>query len=316
MKTKNIQLLIIALVPIFLSSCSVRHYAMRHLIGALSESSGSAFTNDDDPQLVGDALPFAIKAYETLCQKEPSNPELLLTTGKLLTLYAYAFVSLPADTFASSASPECKAGKKRAKNLFIRGRNYVLEGLEIRHRGISEAIENGPISDALAQTTASDTDYLYWAGASWASAIGAGRSDLGFAMTSKRALALLDRTIQLNDRYGNGAAHECLIPFCAGMPSSLGGGEKNAREHFEKAVRYSSGKNAKPYLLLATSVAIKNHNREEFVELLGKVLAVDCNDPSYKLLNNICIDRAQWLLKNMGRYFPPSPPDSSSAHHE
>jgi hypothetical protein len=48
-------------------SCSLNRMAVRAVADALTSDGGSeVFTGDDDPELVGDALPFAVKMYESL----------------------------------------------------------------------------------------------------------------------------------------------------------------------------------------------------------------------------------------------------------
>jgi len=227
-----------------------------------------------------------------------------LITGKLFVLYGYEFVALTADTFTDPKSPECKAVNKRAKKLLLRGRDYVLKGLDLRHPGIMAGIKSGDLNSALAKTTPADTEYLFWAGCAWAAAIGSDRSDLGLAMNANRATALLDKVLQSNENYSNGAVHEIFIPLCAALPLSLGGGEKAARDHFTKAVSCSEGKKAGPYVALATSVALKKNDRKEFTDLLEKALAVDCNSlPEYRLQNTISIERARRLLDHADRLF-------------
>jgi hypothetical protein len=53
-------------------ACSFNKIAMNKVAGMLSAPSGSnVFTQDNDPDLVGDALPFAIKLYESLLASVP-----------------------------------------------------------------------------------------------------------------------------------------------------------------------------------------------------------------------------------------------------
>ncbi len=83
---------------IFAASCSINRFAVRTVAGFLAGSGqGTVFTGDDDPELVGDALPFALKTYESLLEADPSNAPLALATGRAFVSYAFAFVQAPAD---------------------------------------------------------------------------------------------------------------------------------------------------------------------------------------------------------------------------
>jgi len=62
-------------VLIFPPACSLKKLAMNQVANALTGSgSSTVFTGDNDPELVGDALPFAIKMYESLLAAEPAPP--------------------------------------------------------------------------------------------------------------------------------------------------------------------------------------------------------------------------------------------------
>ena len=55
----------------------------RKAVGMVAEtlaSSGDVFTRDDDLELVGDAIPFGLKLYESLLDSAPTNKDLLIAT--------------------------------------------------------------------------------------------------------------------------------------------------------------------------------------------------------------------------------------------
>ncbi|MDR0497273.1 MAG: TRAP transporter TatT component family protein, partial [Treponema sp.] len=100
MKTKN-GILLLCFLPL-LASCSINKLAINSVSNALTGSGSSdVFTRDPDPELVGAALPFAIKMYEALLSQNPNHHGLLLTTGSLFVMYANAFVQGPAEMLDS-----------------------------------------------------------------------------------------------------------------------------------------------------------------------------------------------------------------------
>ncbi len=64
------RLLTVALVAAVVPACSIRKMAVNKLGDALAET-GSSFSSDDDPELVGDAVPFGLKTMEALLAESP-----------------------------------------------------------------------------------------------------------------------------------------------------------------------------------------------------------------------------------------------------
>ena len=288
-----------------LSSCSINQFAVRTVAGFLAGSGESTvFTGDDDPQLVGDALPFAMKTYESLLEADPGNAPLALATGRAFVSYAFAFVQTPASMLPTDQVDEQRAEYLRAKLLFLRGRDYVLRGLEIRHRGFRSLLDAGNTAAALRLTRKEDADYLYWAASAWMGAFSADPFDFSLIVAVPRAIALLKQVNTWNDAYGGGAVQEIFISFYGGAPPDMGGGEDKARAAFARAVELSRGLRLGPYLALATSVSVKNQNAGEFRDLLGKALAIDVNaDVPDRLVNVINQRKARWLLDHVDDYF-------------
>jgi predicted anti-sigma-YlaC factor YlaD len=288
-----------------LCSCSLNQLAVRTVAGFLSGAGDSVvFSGDDDPQLVGDALPFALKTYESLLAAEPGDAPLNLATGRTFASYASAFVQAPAELLPPERVDQQHAMKQRAKKLFLRAREYVLRGLEIRRPGFRAALDAKGPAAALRLTRKEDADYLYWAGASWMGAFSADPFDFAQIVTVPRAIALLQQVQDWNDAYGEGAVHEIFISFYGSAPADLGGSQEKARENFARAVELSRGRHAGPYISLATSVSVRNQNAAEFRELLGKAIAVDVDaEPASRLINIINQRHARWLLDHVGDYF-------------
>src|SRR4030065_2562382 len=84
------------LAPCFLLACSPRAYVVSRMADAAS-SGGEAFARDDDPELVRDAVPFALKAMESLLSSSPDHKGLLVALCKGFTQYAVAFVRQDAE---------------------------------------------------------------------------------------------------------------------------------------------------------------------------------------------------------------------------
>ena len=296
----------VVLVLVLLASggCSLKRLAVNSVAGMLSSSgSSTVFTGEDDPQLVADALPFAMKLYESLLAQTPENTGLLLATGSMFAMYANAFVQTPAGMLPETEYPQRQAAMARAKHLYLRGRDYCLKALELRHPGLRAGLEAGNPT-ALQKTGPQDVPYLYWTAASWMGGFSAEPFDMEMLLTLSRPLALMARAFQLEEGYGKGAIHEFYISVYGSLPVSLGGSQEKARFHFSRAVELAGGLTAGPYVALATSVSIPTQNSSEYRDLLGQALAIDLDSsPENRLVNLLSQRKARWLLEHIEDYF-------------
>ena len=301
---KTTSILILLVISIATAGCSINQLVIREVANILSGEGSSVFISDDDPELVSDALPFALKLYESLLEGDPDNRELLLATGRAFTLYANAFVQTPAEMLPSSEFEKQQASLDRAKKLYLRARGYIFRGIEVKYTGFGDLVENGDVDAAITLIDPQDVAYLYWGGASWIGAIAAGQFDLSLAVDLPKTIALLSKVIEWDESYYDGGAHDIFISYYGSLPSSLGGSEERARYHFNQSIQLSKGLKTTPYLALATSLSVKNQDVEEFKSLLNTALEIDsAQHPNYKLVNTINRRKAKWLLDNIEEYF-------------
>jgi len=300
--TAAVRLSIIALV-LALSGCAL---AKRKAVGMVADtlaSSGDVFTRDDDLELVGQAIPFGLKLYESLLDSSPKNKNLLIATCSNFTQYGVAFVETEAMVLGEKEHhDEVARLNARALKLYLRARGYCLRAMDVRFAGIGPKLLTDPVP-ALAKAGKADVPLLYWTAASWGSAIGLGidKPDLVIDMPAVRALA--DRALALDPDWGNGAIHEMFISLDS-LPEALGGSPAKAREHFERAVALEKGSSPGPYVALALGVSVPAQDRAEFESLLKKALAVDPEqDPHNRLVTLVQQRRARALLDHIDTMF-------------
>jgi predicted anti-sigma-YlaC factor YlaD len=266
-------------------------------------SSGDVFTRDDDLELVGAAIPFGLKLYESLLDSAPRDKDLLIATCSSFTQYGVAYVETEAVVLGEAQHHDEVAHlNQRALKLYLRAKGYCLRAMEVRFPGIAPKLLTDPVP-ALARAGRQDVPLLYWTAASWGSAIGLGldRPDLAIDMPAVRALA--DRALALDESWGNGALHEMFVSLDS-LPEALGGSPARAREHFARAIELQKGLSPGPYLALATGVAMPAQDREEFVKLLKAALAIDPDKaPSVRLVTLVQQRRARALLDHIDTMF-------------
>lgn len=314
MKKNLLPLAAILLPALFLApACSLRKLAMNQVANALTGGGASTvFTGDNDPELVGDALPFAIKMYESLLAANPRHAGLRLQTGSLYVMYANAFLQTPASMLPEAEYRQKEFSYGRAKNLYLRGRDLILDLLEMKYPGFRAKLERKDYAGALGRTTRKDAPLLYWAGAGWLGAYAIDPFDLDLGVTMPRAAALIEKAFQLDPGFSAGALHEFYILYYGSLPEYMGGSLKKARAHFQEALAASGGRSATPYISLATTVTVKEQDLAEFRELLGKALAVDPDAaPENRLVNVLNHRKAQWLLDHADDLFVETEEDAT-----
>ncbi len=276
-------------------ACSIRKLAINKLGDALAES-GATYASDNDPTLVRDALPFALKLIESLLDQSPRHAGLLLAAAGGFTQYTYAFVQEEADEREDEDLEAAAALRERARKLYLRARDYGLRGLETRHDGFAAALSEE--SGAAAQRAGpEDVPLLYWTAAAWGAAIAMKKDDPELLADLPIVEALMKRGLALDPEFDHGAIHEFLIVFEGSRSDAMGGSVQRAREHFKEALRLSGGMRAAPLLDLAETVSVRLQDRAEFETLLKQALAIDVDArPEWRLANLTMQRRARWLL--------------------
>ena len=300
--TAALRLLVLALV-LALSGCALMKRKAVGMVADTLASSGDVFTRDDDLELVGQAIPFGLKLYESLLDSSPKNKDLLLATCSNFTQYGVAYLETEAAVLGEAQHHDEVAHlNQRALKLYLRAKGYCLRAMEVRFPGISQKLLTDA-EPALAKAEKKDVPLLYWMAASWGSAIGLGidKPDLVIDMPVVRALA--DRALALDESWSKGALHEMFISLDS-LPAALGGDPERARKHFARAVELQKGSSPGPYVALANGVALPAQDRAEFEKLLETALAIDPEkDPSVRLVTLVQQRRARALLDHIDTMF-------------
>lgn len=284
------------------SACSLKTMAVNTVANTLSET-GTTFTADDDLKLVGDAIPFALKLYETLLESTPRHQGLLLSTCSGFTQYAYGYIETEAESLPSIRRADIRDAHDRALRLYLRARGYCFRAMNVRFgENTSEALLLKP-DTVVDKAKVADVPLLYWTAASWGAAISLGldRPDLAIDLPAVRMLA--ERALALDEKWSKGALHELFITLDS-LPEELGGNRARAREHFARAVELQEGLSPGPYVALATGVAVPSQDRAEFERLLKTALAIDPEkNPSSRLVTLLIQQRARLLLDRIDERF-------------
>ncbi|MEO8425730.1 MAG: TRAP transporter TatT component family protein [Verrucomicrobiota bacterium] len=264
---------------------------------------GTTFASDDDPELVKAATPFSLKLIESLLSESPHHKGLLFAAASGFTEYSYAFVQQDADESEDQNLEAATALRVRARRLYLRARNYGLRGLETEYPGFEKAFREDP-KRAVNVARVADVPLFYWTAISWAAAISMAKDNPDLVADLSKVEALIDRALELNEAFGNGAIHSFLIAYEISRQGPTGDPATRARKHFARAMQLSSGQQASPLVSLAESVSVKEQNLSEFKALLNRALAINPDArPEWRLVNLVMQRRARWLLARTDQLF-------------
>ncbi len=296
------------------SGCSVERFATNRIADTLA-ASGSTYAGDDDPELVGAALPFSLKLMESVLAETPEHRELLAATAAAFTQYAYAFVQQQGDRLALEDTDRAWESWIRARNLYLRARDYGLRGLDVAHPGFTAGLDADHAA-TVQQAGPADVELLYWTAVSWAGAIALGKDDPALVADLAIVSALIDRSLALDEGWDRGAIHSFLISYSMARPDVEGDRVVNARAHFDRAVALSGGKAAGPHVSWAEAVCLPQEDRACFEASIAAALKVDADeDPPTRLANTVMKRRASWLAAHLDEWILP-PLDESAGSGE
>jgi predicted anti-sigma-YlaC factor YlaD len=286
-------------MALMLGGCGLISKKATRMVADTLSAGGDSFTSDNDPELVRDAVPFALKTYESLLETLPTYVPLLRATCSGFTSYAYGYLATDADVLRLTDGAAARTIDARTLKMYLRAHGYCERALEERFKGVTARLLMTPES-ALPKAKKEDVELLYWSAASWGLAMALNPDTLAIDFPAVRALA--ERGLALDERWFNGALHELMITLDS--QALLGGSEEAARRHFDRAVEIQRGLSPGPYISLAMGVSVARQDRAEFERLMNTALAVDPDDePTARLTTLLLQRRAQALLDQVDFLF-------------
>ena len=293
---------LLIVTTIVMTGCTVRKFAINKLGDSLANS-GTTFASDNDPEFVGQAIPFSLKLIEGLLAESPRHRGLLFAAASGFTQYSYAYVQQSSEQVETEDVTKSQALGERARNLYLRARDYGLRGLETRHRGFSMSLrENPKVGVRIAKPV--DVPLLYWTAVAWGAAIALSKDRPELVAEQPQVEALIDRAYELNPDYEHGAIDQFLVSYESARHGAKGDFAARSKMHFDRAVSLSNGQLASPYVAYAETISVQKQNRAEFEALLKQALTLDPDSrPEWRLSNLVMQRRARWLLSREDELF-------------
>lgn len=249
----------------------------------------AAILNNPDPDTIGEALPTLLVATDALIENDPNNSGRLRTGATLYTAYASLFVD----------------DRERASRLLVRAMGYGERALCLDAGdacGLAE-LDYLEFIERLNRLGEGSVPSLYAFTVSWLAWAQVNSDDLTVLANLPKMQAALTHVLLLDETFQQGTAHVYMGMLKTLRPPSLGGKPDEGRQHFERALEISAGRNLSARVEYAASYARLIYDRELHDRLLQEVLAAPVEADQLTLLNVIAQRRAKELLENADDYF-------------
>jgi hypothetical protein len=261
-----------------------------------------------DYDLAGVGIPGAIIQLEAFLSVTPNNEDLGLNLAKAYVGYAQGWVEEEYErSWAKNDVDRADHLRARARYLYLRARDLALHAMRVRDDGIDAAIKGGEnkVRAYLKEEykDADDVAPLFWAGLAWGASINMSLDQPDLIADLPVAIAMVERAVELDDMFFNGAGYLFLATAEAAMPAAMGGNPEKARVLFEKGLARTERKNHMLHVAYARIYAVNNQKRDLFNKLLMEVIDAPDLGPKTRLSNKIARVRADRYLKEEDKLF-------------
>jgi hypothetical protein len=271
------------------------------------ERAAPVLDEQTDYEVARVAAPAALVQVEGLLRVAPGDERLLLLATRGWASYAYAFVEDEKERAELESDLErAELERARARAMYLDAKAFGCRLLRQLAPGFDAALGRDP--EALERFLAEEFDEpsaapaLFWTGYAWGSAIGVSRDDPASIADLPLALALVERSVALDERYYHSAGHVFLGVVHSSRGASAGGDPERGKQHFERALELTAHEAHMVQLNYARYYAVQAQDRALFTRLLGEVVAATAVAPAeLSLPNAVARRRAERLLGHVER---------------
>ena len=252
----------------------------------------------EQPKLVSVYFERKIDKLKKTKSPDLDNQRLLMRTK---VEYGFGIIMEQASRLIDEDYSLAMAKYEQANKIFSEARDSGISIISKKYPSFNNWLNKKTSIDF----TADDMNDIYWLAASIGGCISSSRGDPFELINLPNVGRLLRAGININPGWGNGSFYSAMISFTT-TRSDLN--EIMLRDsvdfYFDKAILYSNGKDAGPYLTYAESIHKPFQERKNFVDKLNYVINME-NKPSneFELTNLLAKSRAKWLLARTDEYF-------------
>ena len=255
----------------------------------MADNLSGAILNQDDPELVREALPAYLLLMDSLNSSESDNAGTLSAAAQLYAAYGAALVEDP----------------ERAKILTSRARNYGERALCAAEKQACnlDGLDFDTYLLAIHSVNKDDVEALYSYSLSSLAWVRYHSNDYKALADLPKIEAALQHVMTLEP--GDLAASTSMYLGILNTlrPPALGGDPEAGREWFERGIELSEGKDLSIKVEYARGYARLLYKRELHDQLLNDVMATEVEQPDLTLFNLLARELAELLLASADDYF-------------
>lgn len=284
------QRILLAVLALWLHGCSINQITVRAAM-PMVEGGITALYREADLQLAEAAFAPNIELMEGMLVNDPDNQDLRQYAAQAYYGYGFGFVE--------------DQDKPRAARMYRRGMAHGIHALRLA--GMSEIQLNGTLDDFSAGVKEMDVKQvplLFWTASNWAKWIDMNRHDVAALGELPRAVALMERVLELDQDYFLASPHLFMGVYYGGRSPMLGGDFMLSQQHFDKARASNQNKMLIVDVMQAQYLERQRYDQAAFHSLLTSVLAApDDIFPEQMLANAIAKAKAKYLLEQEDQWF-------------
>ncbi|WP_299978409.1 TRAP transporter TatT component family protein [Desulfobacula sp.] len=278
---------VFCIISLFLSSgCAV---IISSATSDMMEHLSDTILNNDDLSMVKTGAPAYLLMIDSLISKDPKNETLLFTASMLYTAYA--------DLFVKDVG--------RSRKMAAKALNYANQAicLEKNNACMLKSETFKEFEKIMSTMEKKHVPALFALGNAWAGWIMANKNDFNAIADMSHIEMIMQRVIELDETYKDGAAYLYMGTLATLLPPALGGKPELGKHYFDSAIKLSRGKNLMAKVLYAKLYAKMVFDRKLHDQLLKDVIAADPYVPGYTLVNTRAQIQAKELIDDADDYF-------------
>ncbi len=254
-----------------------------------ADNLSAAVLNQDDPETARAAIPSYMVLIDSMIEGNPENPTLLSSAATLYASYGAVFAD----------------DDVRAMRLTRKARDYALKAM-CNSYAVSCGWRQMPYDEFVASldgVKAKHAELLYSYGFATLAYLRAHSDDWNALAELPQIEALFQHYLAIAGDQVTAATHTYMGILLTLRPPALGGKPDEAREHFEKAIELSGGRDLSAKVEYARGYAKLLYQRDLHDRLLLEVLEADPYADRLTLANVLAKEDAAALLAEADEYF-------------
>ncbi len=255
----------------------------------LAENLSDAVLNQNDPETARAAIPAYMVLLDSILESNPDDPELLSAAATMYATYGAVFAD----------------DEIRASRLTTRARSYALRAMCNTHKDACAwpELNYDDFVVSVRSVPAKHADILYSYGFASLVFLRAHASDWNSLAELPEIEALFYHYLDIAADQVTPSTHVYMGIMLTLRPPALGGKPEEAREHFEKAIELTEGRDLSAKVEFARGYAMLLYDRELHDQLLNEVMAADPEVHGLTLSNILAQEDAAIMLEEADDYF-------------